>query len=184
MEDRKKAVADIKRVTALLVVALVLGGTGLALGVYSVINAEAGDVGSTKGYIKLVMSARQTVDNDDIVHFDIVQASKGLASENYGICLKAGKTYRIEAVLNIYNGVAGGSLGYMLNNGSGSTGWVGRGAYSMYPGGDTTYGYNSGILEFVTPTTDVTMEVRIFVDLIGTGQIEYLGNTHFAATEL
>jgi len=136
---------------------------------------------SIKAYIKLRMTDYQTVNTGHTVQFNYTIVSYKMNRVGNGVSLESGKTYRIEAALNIYHGAAGGFLGYQLHNGNSFFGSV---AYSQYPGGDTSFGFIANILEFYTPFTDMVITVRITDDNIGLGQINPHFNTYFIVMEL
>lgn len=132
-------------------------------------------------FIKLGMSAYQTVDNGSVINFNTVRSSNGMTFTGNSINLKAGVTYRIEAAVSTIATTGAGYLGYYLRTPSGT---IGSEAYTSSPVGTGNYGFKGQIFEIYTPAVDETIWLQVGDDNIGTGQISNNYNTYFAATEL
>ncbi|MBX2995921.1 MAG: tail fiber domain-containing protein, partial [Bdellovibrionaceae bacterium] len=135
--------------------------------------------GSPK-YIKMLMSNYQTIGAGSIVTFDTVAVNSGFTTTGYGINLKAGVTYRLEAMLNTYAATGNNYVGYQLHNG---TSYIGQAAYSS-ESEQTSYGFKAGVMEIYKPTVDQTITLRIMDANLGTGQVTPYYNTYLIATEL
>jgi ABC-type uncharacterized transport system ATPase subunit len=135
--------------------------------------------GSPK-YIKLSMSAYQSVANGSIVNFDSVSTNSGMARSGNGIQLKAGVTYRLESAINTISATGLNYLGYVFFNGTTS---FGNTSYTD-EGENGTYGFKASLLEIYKPSVDEVVSVKIVDANIGTGQISNNYNTYLIATEL
>jgi hypothetical protein len=144
------------------------------------VSAYAKTFRSVPPYIKLGMSNYQTVAMGDIVAFDTVAYANRMTSNNNGINLRAGHTYRLEAIPNTY--AAGSYVGFQFFNATanlpfGPSCYTGNGQ-----GSSPAYGFHAGCLEFFTPAVDTLMQTKV-IDATGTLITPYY-NSYFIATEL
>ena len=141
--------------------------------------------GGNANYIKLIMNAVQNgVTTNTTINFNTVAVANGMTNTGNGVNLKAGKTYRLEASINI-NGNSGlAYLGYQFHNGTTA---FGEGAFTNQSNSPGAYGFKSGLLEFYTPATDVTVSV-IAVDANNSSTLDGIVtpafNTYLIATEM
>jgi len=124
-----------------------------------------------------------------VMPFTSVVASRGLVQSGNGVALKAGHTYRMEAVLNTYLGNTGCSycyLGYMFKETAGGN-QVGGTAYTATGFGNArNYGFHSGLLYFYRPAVDTVVTIVIMDGALGASN-NYVTNswgTYFAVTEM
>ncbi len=162
------------------------------------ISAIAKSFRAIPAYIKLGMSVAQTValfsgsgngGSGPIINFDTVKTANRMTSSSNGINVKAGHTYRLESIVNLYNvtGESAGYLGYLFFNGSTTVGDVCYSGVAIK--GDTgvptsagAYSFHAGCLEIYTPTADQTIQVKIYDAQIAGIRSEW--NSYLMATEL
>lgn len=140
-----------------------------------------GELEQGPGFIKLMMSADQAVNDGTIVAFNSTAGSRGLTRNGNGVNLKAGVTYRLEGRLNIVGATDSHYVGYRFSNG---TTEFGARAYSQDGVTAANWGFNASLLEFYTPSSDMVVYIKVDDDHIGTGSVTSGYNTHFAVTEM
>jgi hypothetical protein len=130
-------------------------------------------------YIKLQLdpSGTQSVANGTVLLFNTVASARGMTSSANGINLRAGHTYRLESVVNLYNQPY---VGFNFHNG---TSYIGSGCYSgSAVSSGAIYSFHAGCLEIYTPSANETMQMRV-TDATGTS-VTSSYNSYFLATEL
>lgn len=151
-------------------------------------KGDKGEVGLTGGldgptpYIHLGMSAAQTVDVGTVINFDTVLSSNELTKFANGIALKAGKTYKLSAYLNVDATATGNMyMGAMIYF---ETTAISKGFYANTPGSPANHGMHAPGITYYTPSVDGTAYVKVIDDNIGTGTVNGSWSTAFIAEQI
>lgn len=143
------------------------------------VSAVAKTFRQTPAFIKLAMAAAQTgMASGTIINFDAVRYANRMTAGTHGINVRAGHTYRLEAILNLSSPTINQYVGYAFFDGTSN---IGDGCYSGF-GAQNAYDFHAGCLEIYTPTADRTIQIRVFDP--NTNVVEAGWNTYFIATEL
>ena len=137
-------------------------------------------------YIRMAGSGSQTVAQDSIIDFSTLGASNGITASGNAIQLKAGRTYRLEASVDLQaTGSSGGNswLGYRFHNGSGYFGQPSFTFINTASGGDQRSS-SSALVEYITPSTDISVTVRAYAINMPDSSIYFNWGSKFVATEV
>lgn len=126
--------------------------------------------------------AMTSLSNGSQFPFTATRSSNGLTQSGNGVLLKAGITYRLEAMVNVSGLDGNGYIGYALYNGAGTQ--IGDNAYTNMSTSATGYGFKAGLLHFYTPAADEVITVRMVDKGTTNGTLQAAWNTYLVATEI